>query len=322
MKYLTSSLLTASLLITGCGGGGGGSEAPSSVTFPSTAKSAEPTIENGQKVEEAVASNQSSGLPTLNSVNSNENINTALLTDDISKSVSEFIKKVNFNTYSLNEVINETEECSNGGSISYSGSGDEQNGGTINLNAQQCNNGEETMNGTITATISNLDTNADEFKDTSVKFTSDYTIKDLSTNNTATISNGSYFAMNILAFDDYGYANRYKLKMTMLAQDNTQQYGLKDSIFYFSEESYNTISMYQTSGRVYIDNLASYVDYDTTYDMSKTPFVYGYSSDIAQSGEARYTMANNSKVKIVAENNDVITYVDADGDGNYELSEE
>jgi len=40
------------------------------------------------------------------------------------------------------------------------------------------------------------------------------------------------------------------------------------------------------------------------------------------SGEARYIMGNNGKVKIVVESTDSVkTYVDADGDGGYELSE-
>ena len=77
--------------------------------------------------------------------------------------------------------------------------------------------------------------------------------------------------------------------------------------------------MYQTQGKIYIDNLNSFVNYDTTYDMSQTPFVFSYKGLL--SGEARYNMSSGGKVKIVAESNKAVTYVDANGDGVYELRE-
>ena len=316
---LSLSIVAVSFLTIGCGGGGGGSSTSNSISFPSDATSAEPTLENGKKVEDAVASNQSSGLPTLNSVNNSTSLNSALLTKDISDNLSQSIKGLKFNNYSLNQTINEREDCSHGGNISYSGSGDEH-GGSVTLNINRCNNGEELLNGSVYISVSNYDTQADDFKDISMKFTSDYTVKNLSDNKTITISKGSYLTENIIEFNNYDEASKYKLRMSIKASDGTNRYGLKDAIYYFHEEDYKT-SVYQTDGRVYIDNLASYVDYDKSYNMSKTPFVYQYEREIPVSGEARYIMKNNSKVKIVAENNDVITYIDSDGDGSYELSE-
>ena len=316
---LSLSIVAVSFLTIGCGGGGGGSSTSNSISFPSDATSAEPTLENGKKVEDAVASNQSSGLPTLNSVNNSTSLNSALLTKDISDNLSQSIKGLKFNNYSLNQTINEREDCSHGGNISYNGSGDEH-GGSVTLNINRCNNGEELLNGSVYISVSNYDTQADDFKDISMKFTSDYTVKNLSNNKTITISKGSYLTENIIEFNNYDEASKYKLRMSIKASDGTNRYGLKDAIYYFHEEDYKT-SVYQTDGRVYIDNLASYVNYDKSYNMSKTPFVYQYEREIPVSGEARYIMKNNSKVKIVAENNDVITYIDSDGDGNYELSE-
>jgi hypothetical protein len=81
--------------------------------------------------------------------------------------------------------------------------------------------------------------------------------------------------------------------------------------------------MYQTKGRIYIDNLASYVTYDTTYDMSKTPFVFNKNGTIKNDdGEARYNMSGNGKVKIIASQEDdgVKIYIDEDGDGVYSLN--
>jgi len=319
MNLFKFSLVTVSFLLVGCGGGGGSSSSDTAMSFPSDATSAKPTLENGKKVEDAVASNQNSGLPSLNKVNNNTSLNSALLTKDISENLSKSIRGLKFNSYSLNRTINEQENCSNGGTIAYSGSGDEH-GGDITLNLNQCNNGQQLLNGSVYVNISNYDSQADEFKDISMKFTSDYTVKNQYNNKTVTIYNGSYFNMNVIKFNNYNEASKYKLSMSIKASDGTNQYGLKDAIYYFQEENSET-SMYQTAGRIYINNLASYVDYDTSYDMSQTPFVYQYNGHVPVRGEARYIMENNAKVKIVAENNDVITYVDSDGDGVYELSE-
>jgi len=318
MNLFKLSLVTVSFLLVGCGGGGNSSTG-SSINFPSDATVAEPTLENGKKVEDAVASNQNSDLPSLNSVNNSVSLNSALLTKDISNNLSQSIKSLKFNSYSLNRTIDEQENCSNGGNISYTGSGDER-GGTITLNLNQCNNGQQLLNGSVYVSVSNYDEEADDFKDISMKFTSDYTVKNQYNNKTVTISNGSYFNMNVIEFNNYDEASKYKLSMSIKASDGTNQYGLKDAIYYFQEENSET-SMYQTAGRIYINNLASYVDYDTSYDMSQTPFVYRYGRKVPVRGEARYIMENNSKVKIVAENNDVVTYIDSDGDGVYELSE-
>lgn len=318
LKYIGVSLAIAlSLGISGCGGGGGSSSTgdTSGLSFPSNAVVAEPTLANGILVEDAVATDQTTGVPLLNSVDVNSKFNVALLGNEVSNTISKHIKDININSYSLNETINETYSCQSGGSYSVSGSGTQYVSAAMTMNFNQCNQGGVISNGSVYASISNYDSNADDYKDISIRFTSDFTGTAGST--VAKISKNSYINVNVLTYA-YGSKATFKLAMSMQATDGTIYFGQKDSIYYFSTDGYNT-QMYQTQGKVYINNLVSYVDYDTSYDMSQTPFVFNGSS--ITSGEARYKMSGSGKVKIIVQSNNPITYIDADGDGTYELSE-
>jgi hypothetical protein len=79
--------------------------------------------------------------------------------------------------------------------------------------------------------------------------------------------------------------------------------------------------MYYMSGRFFIDNLTAYADYDESWDMSLTPFIFDSNSGELLSGEARFDLANGGKARIVGTGGEPMTYVDADGDGYFELSE-
>ena len=332
MKYrkLGMSLAVSTLLglgLIGCGGGSSSDNSSSSgvtntsgTNFPTNAVMSEATLENVQKVEDATATNQMSVLPTLNSVESDSKLSIPLLIKKVSFSVTKNIKNSNIENYALNETINESENCSNGGNISITGSGDESTGGTISVSYNNCIEDDIKMNGSITGTISNYDSSADDFKDYSINFNTDFTVSSTSDISFATIKKDSNYTMNILSFDEYENANKFKLKMSIIATDGTESYGMEDASFIFEEIDYSTVSMYQTEGKIYINNLTSYVDYDTSYDMSQTPFTFD-SYDNILSGESRYNMSNNSKLKIIVEDNEAITYIDVDGDGTYELSE-
>ena len=316
-----SLIVISTLGFTGCGGGGGSSSGSTSgLSFPSNAVKAEPTLENGKKVKDAVARNQTSGVPSLNSINATSNLNIALLSSKISTIIFKHTKNIDLQSYSLNEAVNETNNCSGGGTLSYNGNVDESNGGSVTVTANNCNEGEVKINGSIYLTVGNYDSNADAFKDDTVKFTTDFTVTNLSDNSVEKISKNSYMAINVTTFDNYGSIKDFKLSISLQATDGSESYGVQDGIYYFKTDN-NDLTMYQTSGKVYINNLASYVNYDTNYDMSKTPFVFSTYYGTPKSGEARYNMANGGKVKIVAESNVAKTYVDADGDGTYELHE-
>jgi len=337
IQSLGLSLVVVSTLtigLVGCGGGGGSSSGGTSgggdgsssggasgVSFPSNAVLATPTIENGKKVKDVVATNQISGTTILNSVNSNSKLNIGLLGFQVSKSLAKKIHSINLNTYSLNKVVDTTYNCLDGGTIHYSGNIDNGNGnGTLTLTVNNCVENNVKANGNIYASVSNYDANAGSYKDMSIKFTTNYTVTNLSNNSLTTISNGSYIDRNATSFNNYGNPKNLKLSMSIIATDGTQQYGIQNGIYQMtSHNGGESISMYQTSGKIYINNLGSYVNYDTSYDMSTTPLVFSYS--VLNSGEARYNMANGGKVKIIAKSGVAKAYVDANGDGTYELSE-
>lgn len=312
--------LVLSIGLNGCGGGGGGSSSGSTsgLSFPSNAVVAKPTLANGEKVKDATATNQIEGVPGLNSVDTNSKLNTALLSSKISTIMFKYTKNINFQSYALNEAVNETDNCSGGGTISYSGNGDDTHGGSVTVTANNCNGRYEKINGSMYMTIGNYDSSADNFKDYTIKFTTDFTVTNLSDSSVEKISKNSYMAINTTAFDSYGDMKDFKLSMSLQATDGSEYYGLQDCVFYYNKAG-SDLEMYQTKGRIYIDNLASYVNYDTNYDMSQTPFVFSGYYGTLQSGEARYNMSSNGKVKIVVESNEAKTYVDADGDGTYEL---
>ena len=324
IKSLGLSLVVISTLgFTGCGGGGGSSSGTTSGSlFPSNAVKAKPTLENGEKVKDVVATNQvgetSELLSSLNSIDTNSKLNTALLSSKISTIILKHTKNINLQSYSLNEAVNETDNCSGGGTISYNGNGDDANGGTVTITANNCIENSIKMNGSVYATIGNYDSSADDFKDYTIKYTTDFDV--VADNSVIKIFKNSYEAINITKFDEYGDPQDFKLSTSLQATDGSESYGVQDGTYYCKMDN-NDLIMYQTSGKVYINNLASYVDYDTDYDMSQTPFVFSGYYGTLQSGEARYNMANGGKVKIVAESNVAKAYVDADGDGTYELHE-
>ncbi len=312
------SLLIASALsigFVGCGGGGSSAPAGSSLAFPSNAVSATPTLDNGKKVKDAVSTNNTTGNPFLNGIAQTSSVNIGLLNSEISQRILEKTKDLNLQTYALNEVVDETNNCSGGGTIHYNGNGNDTNGGTITYTFDSCVESNVKLNGSIYASMSNNDGNGN-FKDLSIKYTTDFTV--VSGNFSSTIAKDSYENINVTQYSSYGSLEKFKASISLIATTGTQKYGVKDAVYYYLTND-GQMSMYQTQGKVYIDNLASFVNYDTSYDMSQTPFVFNGSG--LASGEAHYNMANSGKVKIVAQSGVVKTYVDANNDGTYELHE-
>ena len=316
IKYLKLSLPIISVLgFFAC------SYSPSennNLSFPSNSVNAESTLENGEKVRDIAAKNQKGNIIGLNSVNNNSKINMALLTNQIAQNISKEIKNVNLETYSLNQVINETKNCSSGGTIKISGNSIEKNSIILNATANDCNKSGVIINGTVHFDISDYDNNSGKFKKMSLKFTSDFEVRQAN-NEYARIYKNSIFIINSRT-GGYGALGQYSLDMTIQATDETvKRFGLENCKFDFNETS-DQIFMYQREGKLYLDNLSSYVIYDTSYDMSETPFIFNKTGDkTVQSGEARFKMSGNGKVKIIAESGKTKIYIDVDGDGTYEL---
>ena len=290
----------------------GVSSSYTNLPFPSNAVSARPTLENGKQVKEVVAQNQQASY-SINAVNSSNNQNIALIV----KKVNNIIQQMDMNFYSINEVFNETESCSNGGSMTYNANGSETGGAKVTTTFNSCNEDGTTINGKVLSTLSNYNSLYDDYTNIDSIYLSDLTMSSYTLN--IRILKDSTSKIQISNIYGPEEAGNMKIEVTTISEINGVKTGQYNSVYYFDLSSYYSTIMYQTSGKIYIDNLASYVTYDTSYDMSKTPFVFD--SYGLTSGQARYNMANGGKVKIIAESNQAKTYVDANGDGTYELSE-
>ncbi len=329
-KAFIMSLATGVVAVglTGCGGGGGSSQSstvenePISAEFPTNAVSAAPTLQNGEKVKDAVTKNNLGPTSSILSVSSPTSVNVGQLSIDMYNKINDELKNISKSNYALNEVVDETEACDVSGSIHWSGYIGES-GAEITAVFDNCNDSYLKINGTIYAKGSDYigkDSFGDEiYKNITLKYMSDFTYS--VGDQTFTIYKNSFEDVSNIQYNEYGEATNYTLYATIIADDGIQKYGIRDAKYQVSQPNWDDMSFYQTQGKVYIDNLTSYVDYDTSYDMSKTPFVYndfiGYTS-----GEARYVMAHNGKVKIVAQNGEANVYVDADNDGEYELHDQ
>lgn len=312
-KVFIKSLAVIGILgLVGCGGGGS-SSGSTGLSFPSTATKAEPSIQNGQKVKEIVAKNQEPSY-LMNAVEASESQNivfTLLPLQDVLR------LKQNFNTYALNETIDQVESCRNGGTIHYSGSGSDPQGGTITTTFNNCNINNMTINGDFYQKFYNYNSEHDTYQNIDTKVLTDESIKigEISSK----IYANSTWNMEVISFGNYDEMDSIKLKLSTISEVNSVKSGQNNAIYYFNNLHTSTPSMYQTQGKVYIDNLTSFVDYDTNYDMSKTPFVSNGLKVI--SGEGRYLMSDETKLKIIAESDNTRVYIDADNDGIYELSD-
>jgi len=334
--------LVASALFVGCGGSsssGGVKEGPSNnpttepttdpTTEPAEPVMAAPTIENGVKVRNAVAGSNKGVVSGLNSVSSSSELNAGLEGVSLSKSLMKYVKVANVVPYSLNQTVDRVEDCAESGTIRYTGTFQGKEGGTMTVVADHCDEGDDYINGEYSVAYRDFDDEIKEFKYYEVEFITDIDQRNEWKRFSATSSAGSTMKVEVMDFDDEGYKENYKLTVTKESTDGVKKYKLKDCVYYI-KEGLDYTEMYQTEGTVYIDNLESYVTYDTTYDMSKTPFIFREDDGVLFRGEARYNMSGNGKVKVVAADNETKydvnveeakVYVDSDGDGVYELSE-
>ena len=297
----------------GCGGDDDGDSSSSSIVFPSDAVVAEPTPENAEEVKAVAAddiySQTAGSMPLLSVENTSNGISLGTLSGQIAQNIATSLKGSDvLNQYALNETIDETVDCYSGGTISYKGSADDSSAEIV-MSADQCDYSGFIMDGDMKLTVKGYNETEETFDYMSVEYLTDFKA------DTLTISKGSYEIIS----DIQGYMESFKLNISMIASMGEEKFGVDDCEYYYATSG-SEYSIYQTKGRMYIDNLTSYVDYDTAYDMSQTPFVYSYSSVL--SGEAHYIMAGGANIKVTA-NDGVVTYaVDSDGDGTYDLVEE
>jgi len=300
-KLITLGLITLSTLaFTACGGGSSSSD---TIAFPKDAAQAEANNANAKEVTDVVASNPASTTSSLNAVENSSSQNIALT---LYKAYQK-TPKLPLQNYALNETFSDTEECEKG-NIAYSGSGTETGGATLNISYNHCTYSDMTMNGSIEVKYSNYNNTYEGYTVTAYKYTSDYSIT--TPNFSSTVFKGSTTRIELSDITGSYEANKAKLSLTAISETNGEKSGQEGSIYFFNNQG----EMYQIAGKIYINNLTSYVTYDTSYDMSQTPFVFNYNGELT-SGEARYLMANGGKVIIGADSNGVHTCLDSNGDG-------
>ena len=301
-KILTFIVPVFATFFVGCGSSSDPSGF-SKVTFPKTTKEASPTLDNAKEVKEVVTDDQSQSISALNSVYSpNENIIHV---------AKEILKNKNF----LNEAVNENHDCQWGGKEKIVGNLDQSSGGSLLITLQECDNGDGLFDGKLLVTAKDYDSNMDDYKKLNIKILNDFESKNLPSGEPdMQIEKGAEIGI------EYLDANDYIMNISFIAKQENQLFGVKDAEFYF-QKVLGGEKMYQTSGRIYISNLEKFVDYDTSYDMSQTPFRYDNQDNLVGNGEARYLMADGSKMKVDVVDGEAFAFVDSDGDGIYDISE-
>jgi len=283
-------------MLNGCGGGGG-KVSDKVKLFPSDAKLASVTDSNVQDVEDMLVSyNTNNNTPSLkvtsSSVKAKKNGSSlATLTLKQLKSVNKILKKrVNKETMRAQKVIDTQKDCSNGGTLLKNGELTKENGGTVQYDFNHCKIDGIEYDGIMDVTASNYDYDKDKFTKIKMEYATDFRVNagDISYK----IKRGSVVESELL---DSGYL---KVKSNIVSTEDGETRGFKDVIFFVDEINNTTTYLTQTQGRIYINNLREYVEYDRSYDMSETPFEY--INDSLESGEAHYIM-KGTILKIIVE---------------------
>ena len=316
VKVLFASFVV--LVFVGCGSSDArNAELPfgsNNIEFPTNAVESDATVENAQKVKEVVAKNQQSSLGRTSTDKVDKNSVVYNL-----KKLNDMLRDTKVLPSALNEAVDNTSECSDGGTMKVVGDINPGANSTMTIIYNQCKIAGFSVDGQVVEKLSEFDSDNNNYKNMDLKFLTDITM--ISDDLYMKISKGSSLLTNIMSFDDNGNIKKMKLTIDSITQVNAEKSGQDGSVYIFENLDNNFLSMYQTEGRIYINNLESFVDYDTSYDMSQTPLVFDEYGVLQDGGEARYNMSSGGKMKIVVENSTPKVYVDANGDGTYDLSE-
>ncbi len=311
MKKMALNILFILALIigfNGCGGGGGSSDSTSiSLTFPSDAVEAEPTQENAQEVAQTTAEQDPTADLTSYTINSvsNTKIGALQVSNQLVKIAKDKLSKIDTQTYTLNETINQTYSCDTSGSYSISGSGSETGGFTLTATFNQCNDYGEITNGSLRVSASNYSNAYEDYLNYNFQYLSTYTMT--SGSYQISIAAGSYLRMTLNNYDTiYDTPSNYDLAISIIIEVDGLKYGIKDAVFnYDIDEATSTLIYTQTQGRFYLGTeLAKYVDVDTSYT---PPVEFTYKYGILESGSGHYIMDNNATLEINATGNNTYT---------------
>jgi hypothetical protein len=224
MKKLNIILsgLTCAMLI-GCGGGGsssGGSNNSNLTTsdsnlFPSTAKIAEPTKENVNEVSTYIVSN-----------NSNSNQGLLLSTDSNKINIESLLVKITpkFNNLPINEVVNEKDECSDGGYMEVEGNADET-GGVVTVTYNNCKEDNLLINGSMYVSAKSYNEQCDEPTHYQYKILNDLSITYGATQ--MTLAKDSSFTANVIFDDNCNVSQLHYSNVNELTSINGKESGVR-----------------------------------------------------------------------------------------------
>jgi hypothetical protein len=326
MKKIFLIMFVSNALIScGGGGGGGGQSTAGGSSQPSmnlldftSATMALPTLENGEKVEETVAVNQQNQY-SINSVSNTSTTNSIFI---FHKLTSSFNSLKQLDPYALNAV--QSVSCDYGGSaiVNLDGNWSDENLNAIVAYVDCVAIEGITISGTLDMSLSDFNYSDDDYdKGVYTYLTNiDLVVDDPSLGaTTATMLAGTRQEVSYLERSLFGFT--IDMKITSRQVIDGLRVGMENVNVQSKFSIFSSYEMFYRSGRFYISDLTAYVDYDESYDMSLTPFIFDIDSGEILSGEAHFLMANGGKTKIVGTGGEPITYVDSDGDGIYELIE-
>jgi len=301
MKTITALLMALFMAISFVGCGSDDDAAAPAPLLPN-ATEASASVATGEAVAKSLVSTTDS---PLNSVQADQSANVARESYTMISSVIDNLKGVNPST-SLNAVqsFNETIACADGGSYTLSGSIDDVTYAyNITSNYNNCNEFGSISNGSITISGSITDLN-NFYGSISFKVNSNYSY--VVGSSSMTMYAGTNFNMELTA------ANTI-FTQTIKIDYNGELFGSENTRWVINNSNF---SMYQTSGREYLDNLTSYIDYDTTWDMSLTPLTF-IGSDVT-GGETQYKFANGAVMHLTVQSTNVVLieiYLNGDTSG-------
>lgn len=258
MKILKLILLSAaSFAIVACGGGG--SQIDRDSLFPSNSYLAYANDKNANElIDLIVGYNTDSILPRTQK----KVANTKRLT--VLNLVYEKLQDLHKPLDKSKRLTDYSELCDEGSLYK-----DVIDANTAEFRYSNCQQGDFVYNGTIREEKSAIKL--------SVKYLTNFTIRDIYGNSSLEVKRGSSIVAQKLNDEEH------KVVLNIVTRQNGKSSGFRDSEFIFNETEQ---TMYQKSGRIYINNLKEYVKYDSSYDMRYTPFVYADGTIV--DGEARY----------------------------------
>jgi len=218
-------------------------------------------------------------------------------------------RKITNDTHALNQTFSDSFPCTDGGTISSTESSTSTSA-NVTLSYNNCSEFGITSNGTMTASFTG--TNYGEtISSMSMTFTTDYTSSGAYSE---TVHAGSYLSVNFTTPLNYtSDAASGTVTSSIWFEELGENMRYDDLIIDFSEDGFGNGTECYRNGRIYINNLAAYMDIDSTYDTSCTnEFVI--TNDSVISGSTRLLGSNGSTVLVQVIAPD--TFLATDDSGN------